>query len=83
MEVIPNQDHRMPQHIDVFDHISECARKNLCCVWGCGKTADINDYKIAPNVTTPFTVPFCTEHQQGFLQANKKATEGELDDGSL
>lgn len=76
MEVIPNRDHRMPQHIDVWDHIQECSRKGVCCVWGCDKLADVNDHRLAPGVVTDFSVPFCTEHQQGYLRTNEAVKEG-------
>lgn len=71
----------MPQNIDVFQHIQECAIKNLCCVWECGKPADIHKNEIAPGVTLPYTVPFCVEHIQGFMAANRAAKAGELPEG--
>lgn len=83
MAMIPNLDHRMPQHIDVFQHMEECARKNLCTVWGCGKPADKNDHEVAPGIFTPFEVAFCSEHLAGFTQYNKEYTEGKhVDEGT-
>lgn len=81
MAVTPNLDHRMPQHIDVFEHIQECARKNLCCVWECGKPADIQRDDPVPGVTLPYVVPFCVEHANGYIAANQAAKSGELPEG--
>lgn len=76
MAMIPNLDHRMPGHIDVFDHMEECARKNLCVVWGCGLPAEKNDHEVAPGIVTPFPVSFCAEHLLGFARFNEEFKEG-------
>lgn len=81
MAVIPNLDHQMPRSVDVFDWISKCARENICSVWDCGKSADINSNKPVAEVEFQFSVPFCEEHAQGFRAANEQAKSGDLPEG--
>lgn len=81
MDVKPNYDHRMPQNIDVFDHIEKCARDNLCCVWGCGKPADVNSQTPIKEAAFTFPVPFCEEHAKGFRAVNEAVKSGEVPEG--
>lgn len=79
MDVAKNRDHRMPQHVDVFQWIEECNRKSICSVWGCGLSSAESTTEPVPHVSLPFELPFCTEHAADFKVVAKASREGELE----